>query len=285
MSVVIGIPAFNESKTITQIVSKSCEFATVIVVDDGSTDNTYKLAKDAGAVVLSHNKNLGYGKSIADLFLYAKEKKYQFLITLDADGQHEPKEIPKFIEQIKNGADIVLGNRFLCKSNIPNYRKLGIKVINSLTNVNDSQCGFRLFNKRAIDTIANNIYEKGMGVSVEILKVAQLNNLKITEIPCLIQYGKESHSQNPLSHGFDVILALFWSIIWDKPSKTLLPLGLFFLIATIIAGTQTINLYVQFHVIVLSWALFTIGSIICTMLIFNILTFILVFKNKKIKEV
>jgi glycosyltransferase involved in cell wall biosynthesis len=280
VSVVVIIPAFDESKTISEIVTKAKVYGTVVVVDDGSTDNTYKLAKEAGAIVISHDKNMGYGKSISDGFKYAKENHFSYLLTIDGDGQHNSNEIPKFLQAIKS-SDIVLGNRFLGESNTPKYRKLGIKTISKLNGVSDSQCGFRAYNKKAINLIANNIYENGMGASVEILKLAQSCQLKITEIPCEIQYNEEKHSQNPLSHGLDVIRALFWAIIWDKPSKTLLPLGLFFLIITTISGVQTINLYIQSHYVVLSWALFTIGSAICTILIFNILTFVLVFKNRK----
>jgi glycosyltransferase involved in cell wall biosynthesis len=283
MSVLVGIPAYNESKTIAKIISESSKFGTVVIVDDGSTDDTCKLAKEAGALVISHSKNMGYGKSISDLFSYAKKENYTILVTLDGDGQHNPNEIPLFLKAVKN-TDVVIGNRFLGKNNTPSYRKFGIKIINTLSNVGDSQCGFRCFNKEAIDAIAGNIYETNMGASVEILRVIKSNNLKITEVTCEITYNGEKHSQTPLSHGLDVIYAFFWAIIWDKPSRTLLPLGLFFLIITTVSGAQTINLYVQSHYVVLSWALFTIGSIICTMLIFNILTFVLVFKNKKVND-
>lgn len=280
----IGIPAFNESKTIAKIAAETSRFGTTIVVDDGSVDNTYKLAQEAGAIVISHAKNMGYGKSISDLFNYAKDKNFSVLITLDGDGQHDASEVPNFLKAIEN-ADVVIGNRFLGNSNTPKYRKFGIEVISKLNgNFQDSQCGFRAYNRQAINTISVNLYEKGMGISTETLKIAQSNNLKISEIPCTVTYGKEKHTQNPLSHGFDLIMTFTWWVIWEKPSKTLLPLGLFFLIITAVSGAQTINLYVQSHYVVLSWALFTIGSIICTILIFNILTFILVFKNKKVNE-
>lgn len=283
--ILIGIPAKNESETIQSILEESEKFGDVVIVDDGSDDNTNQIAVDSGNFVITHQKNLGYGVSLQDLFQLAKQKNYSVLVTLDADGQHNPAEIPNFLKELKT-SDIVIGNRFKNQnSNVPAYRKFGIKAISKLSGIGDAQCGFRAYNKKAINTLANNIYENGMGASVEILKTAQSNNLKITEIPCTIRYSKEEkHSQNPLSHGLDVIRAFFWSIIWDKPSKTLLPLGLLFLISTVISGAQTVNLYVQSHYIVLSWALFTIGSIICTILIFNILTLILVFKNKKVNE-
>lgn len=282
-TVMIGIPARNEEKSLQAVLEAAKKYGDVVVVDDGSTDRTRLIAQQAKVNIIPHSFRFGYGNSIYELFKMAKEKGYDVLVTLDADGQHDPSEIPQFLKELKT-SDIVIGNRFIGKSDTPNYRKLGIKAISKLSGIGDAQCGFRTYSKKAISTMADNMYERGMGVSVEILKIAQSNNLKISEVPCTIKYDEDSHSQNPLSHGLDVIRALFWAIIWEKPSKTLLPLGLFFLITTAIAGAQTINLYVQFHIIVLSWALLTVGSIICTILIFNILTFVLVFKNKKVSQ-
>lgn len=279
--VLIGIPAYNEEKTLSSVITECKQYGDVLIVNDGSTDTTEKIA--SGNFVITHNKNLGYGASIQDIFRFAKQNNYDILITLDADGQHNPTEIPKFLKELKT-SDIIVGNRFISKNTTSSYRKLGIKTISKLSGIEDSQCGFRAYNKKAIVTIVNNIYEQGMGVSVEILKVAQKFNLKINETSCTIKYGKDDHSQNSLSHGFDVLRALFWTIIWDKPTKTLLPTGFLLLILTVITGTQTINLYVQFHTIVLSWALLTISSIICTMLIFNTLTFIYIFKNQKVNR-
>ena len=282
MSIMIGIPAYNESRTITEIVSKSSQFGVVIVVDDGSTDNTYRLAVKAGATIISHNKNLGYGKSLSNIFSYAKKFNFDILVILDSDGQHEPTEIENFLDKLEH-SDIVIGNRFFRETNIPKYRELGVKIISKLSNLSDAQCGFRAFNKRAINIIANNIYEKGMGVSVEILKISQKEKLKIVEIPCTIKYNKQTYSQNPLSQGFDVIRSLFWSIIWENPTKTLLLPGLVLFIISVILGIQTINLYLQFHLIILSWALLTTSTMICGVLILNIFTFIFVFKNKRME--
>lgn len=281
--ILIGIPAYNEEKLLPGVLSEAIKYGEVIVVNDGSTDNTSMIAARCGAKVLIHDERQGYGTSINELFYIAKQKDCDVLITLDADGQHDPSEIPEFLKELRT-TDIVTGNRFMSKSNTPSYRKFGIKTISKLSGIGDAQCGFRAYNKKSIAAIANNIYESGMGASVEILKVAHSSKLKISEIPCVIKYSRESHSQNPLSHGLNVIQALFWAVIWKNPSKTLLPLGLFFLITTVIAGAQAVSLYVQFHTIVLSWALFTVGSVICTILVFNILTLVFVFKNKKVNE-
>ena len=283
MSVMIGIPAFDESKTISKIITKAKVYGTVVVVDDGSVDNTYKLAQEAGATIISHIKNMGYGKSISDLFNYAKNKDCSILVILDGDGQHNPDEIPNFLKAIEN-TDVVIGNRFIGKHNTPNYRKFGIKVISKFNKLGDSQCGFRAFNHKAINLLANNLHETNMGASLEVLSLTQSFNLKISEISCEITYGQEKHSQNPFSQGFDLLLSFIWFIVWKKPSRTLLPLGLAFLLISAISGAQTINLYTQSHYIVQSWALFTLTSLLCTMIIFNTLIFVLVFKNKKVND-
>jgi len=238
--VLIGIPALNEEKTLQKIITEAKRHGDVLVVDDGSKDNTLLISVKTGAKVSKHITNKGYGTSIHNIFQYAKKENYDVLVTIDSDGQHQPSEIPNFIQALKN-SDVVVGNRFMGNNTTPNYRKLGIKTISKLAGINDAQCGFRAYNKKAIQTITGNIFETKMGASIEILKVSQNNNLKIIEIPCTVSYNKTEHSQNPLSHGLDVIRALFWSIIWDKPLKTLLPTGLLFLITAMITGIQTIT--------------------------------------------
>ncbi len=278
----IGIPVFSESKTIAKVVTDSLRFGTTVVVDDGSIDNSYKLAQEAGAIIITHSKNMGYGKSISDLFSYAKDHGFDVLITLDGDSQHDPNEIPNFLQALQT-SDIIIGNRFLGNSNTPTYRKLGIKVISKLNGFQDSQCGFRCFNKKAIIAIAGNIHETNMGASIEILEIAKTHNFIIKEIPCVIKYGEEKHSQNPISHGFDLILLFIWQLIWKTPSKTLLPLTLAFLLGTIITGTQTLSLYAHLHTIILSWALLTGILLLGTLMLFNIFVFIVCFKNRKVE--
>jgi len=281
--IIIGIPAHNETENIKRIITQALKYGDVVAVDDGSTDNTSYLIFLSGAKLLMHNKNLGYGASIRNIFNYAKENNYDTLITLDADGQHNPEEIPKFLEALKS-SDIVIGNRFMSKIKMPKYRKFGIMAISKFISIGDTQCGFRAYNKKAILSISDNIHEKGMGASVEILKISEKKGLRITEVPCTIKYGKEKHSQNPLSHGINLVTAFFVTSLWMNPTKLLGPFGLLSLITALVAGIQTINIYAQFKIIVLSWALLTVSSIICTLLIFNALSIILILKNKRMYE-
>lgn len=280
--IMIGIPAFNEEDTVGQIVTKAKMYGDVFVVDDGSTDDTMQVAFEAGTKIIRHNHNLGYGSSLLNLFFEAEKNGYDVLVTLDADGQHDPSEIPDFIKALSN-VDIVLGNRFKNhKNHTPFFRKLGIKVLSNLNFVGDAQCGFRAYNKKAIHEIWSDLDASGMGASVEILQIMRNKNLDYKEIPCVIKYGDgNKHSENTVSHGLGVLKTFFWKVIWEKPTKYLVPLNFVFLMLTLLSLFQSLNLYLQFHVVVLSWALLFVCSLISTILVFNILTTIIISKTKK----
>src|SRR5690349_10001466 len=108
------IPAFNEERVIVNVVKKCQNYVdTVIVYDDGSTDNTMKKAQEAGAKVIRHEKNLGKGAALKSLFQHARDLKADVAVTIDGDGQFMPEEIPKLLEPIlEKGYDIVIGYRF-----------------------------------------------------------------------------------------------------------------------------------------------------------------------------
>jgi len=223
----VCIPAFNEAKTIVEIINKSKKYADgVIVYDDGSTDDTYELAKNAGATVIKSPKNTGYGAAIRALFQAAKDKNADIMVTLDSDGQHNPDHIPRLIEPLRTqNLDIVIGSRFLSKDDkekVPRYRSLGIKTITKLTQsasysgLTDSQSGFRAYNKNALSKI--NLFEDGMAVSTEILLRAREKNLVATEVPITINYETDDTStHNPISHGIGVAYSVFQFISLRHP--------------------------------------------------------------------
>ena len=115
MGITIGIPAYNEEKNIARIITKVREYAdSIIVCDDGSTDMTNDISKKLGAIVITHEKNRGYGAAINSLFTKAKELKSDVLVTLDGDGQHRIEDIPIIINPIvENRAELVIGSSFL----------------------------------------------------------------------------------------------------------------------------------------------------------------------------
>ena len=247
MTIIVGIPAFNEEKNIAKILSKVFDLTDkIIVCDDGSSDTTGPISKKMGAIVVTHPKNLGYGASIRSIFEKAKELDGEVLVTFDADGQHRVKDIPKVVEPIlKNEADMVIGSRFLNEENpIPKYRKLGIKAITKLANTStdkkltDSQSGFRAYNKKIFDKIIPSEY--GMGVSTEILIKVNKAKFRIVEVPIAVLYNNDSSTHHPVSHGFSVIFSTmkFISIehplqFYGIPGIVFLAIGLFFIVWTL----------------------------------------------------
>ena len=119
MRISIGIPAYNEEKNIGRIITELKKIAdTIIVCDDGSSDMTSEISENLGAVVVKHEKNLGYGSAIKTIFEKASEINTDVLITFDADGQHKVDDIQSVLGPIKNDqADIIIGSRFLEKTN------------------------------------------------------------------------------------------------------------------------------------------------------------------------
>jgi len=253
MQVTVGIPAHNEEKHIAAIILKLQKIADkVIVCNDGSSDLTGPIAEKMGAIVINHQKNLGYGAAIRSLFLKASELNSDVLVTFDADGQHRVEDIEKVLEPIKNDtADVVIGSRFMTKdSKIPKYREFGIKTITNLANVSteikvsDSQSGFRAYNNKALKEIVPSDY--GMGVSTEILIKANNKKFRITEVPITVLYEGDTSTQNPVSHGASVILSTMKFISIEHPLKfygipgiVFLGMGLFFAVWTIQEFTAT----------------------------------------------
>ena len=226
MVTVIGIPAFNEEKNIASIILKLKKVTDhIIVCNDGSTDMTEEISKKLDVVVINHSRNMGYGSAIRSIFLKAKELQADILVTFDADGQHRGEDIQSVIQPIiDNKADIVIGSRFLeNKSDIPEYRKFGIKVITKITNsslkekLTDSQSGFRAYSKNVLKDVTPS--ESGMGVSTEILIKASNAGHKIAEVPITIMYGSDTSTHNPVSHGTSVLFSTIKFTSIEHPLK------------------------------------------------------------------
>ena len=243
MSIIVGIPAFNEEKNIAVLIVQLKKIADkIIVCNDGSTDLTSKIAEELGATVINHEKNLGYGAAIRSIFLKSKELDGDVLVTFDADGQHRIEDINRVVDPIINEeSDLVIGSRFLDKSEkeVPQYRKVGIKIITKITNVTikkqltDSQSGFRAYSKKVLNEL--NPSELGMGISTEILIKASAKNFRISEVPITITYNGDTSTHNPISHGSSVLLSTikYTSIehplkFYGVPSMIFFAIGLFF---------------------------------------------------------
>jgi glycosyltransferase involved in cell wall biosynthesis len=272
--VVVGIPAFNEEKTVARVVLQSQSYADkVVVCDDGSTDLTPAIAERLGAIVVRHERNLGYGSAIQSLFEQARSLNADILVTLDADGQHEPREIPQVIRPIvEEEADIVVGSRLVdtrLSATMPWYRRAGVKLLTKLTNggaaqnsVKDAQSGFRAYNRKSIDELV--VFEDGMGVSSEILINARKQRLRICEVSTSCKYdnGVRTSTRNPVRHAVDVIASIIKLVVEDRPLIMLGVPGILSLAAGIFFGVWMLQLYASEHRIMTNVALASIAFII-----------------------
>ena len=270
MKITIGIPAYNEEKNIALIITKLKKITdSIIVCDDGSSDLTGEIARELGAIVISHPKNMGYGAAIRSLFLKATELDLDGLITMDADGQHRIEDVNSVFKPINDEvADIVIGSRFLDKKSeeMPNYRKVGIKIITKVTNLSikekltDSQSGFRAYSKKALQKVIPS--DVGMGVSTEILIKASNLELKVTEVPIKVHYDVDTSTHNPVSHGTSVILSTIKFTSIHNPLKFYGIPGIIFLIIGLGFIAWTIQIYATSQQIITNVSLIGIGCIV-----------------------
>jgi glycosyltransferase involved in cell wall biosynthesis len=272
--VVVGIPAFNEEKTIAKVVLKAQKYADkVLVCDDGSTDMTGEIAEKLGAEVIRHDRNLGYGAALRSLFKRARELNADVFVTLDGDDQHNPAEISQVIRPVIEGeADIAIGSRFIDGSlarSMPWYRRIGVKLITKFTNssvnygIKDAQSGFRAYSQRALEVM--DLTENGMGVSVEILLEAQRHGLKVKEVAASCRYDtdvKSNSTHNPISHGVSVLMSLIRRVVEEHPLTYLGIPGIICLLVGLFFGVWMLQIYATEHHIVTNVALAAIAFVL-----------------------
>jgi glycosyltransferase involved in cell wall biosynthesis len=272
--VIVGIPAFNEAPMIARVILEAQKHADAVVVcDDGSNDRTGAIAKRLGAYVVRHGRNMGYGASIKSLFKRARELNADVLVTLDADGQHNPEEIPKVVKPIARGeADVVIGSRFLeahGNKEMPFYRRFGAQLITKLVNgsskngISDAQSGFRAYNRQALERLSP--IEEGMGASVEILLKASKHDLKICEVPSSCKYRDgdvATSTEHPLTHGIGVIMSIVRFVVEEKPLTVLGIPGLLCLFAGLGFGIWMLQIYAAVHHIVTNIALASVAFVL-----------------------
>lgn len=203
MEVIVLIPAFNEEKTIGKVIGnlKNEGFENIVVVNDGSTDQTEKIAEKKKATVLTHIVNRGLGASLKTGFEYAKKTKAEFVVTFDADGQHRAEDIKRLVAPLKNQkADVVIGSRLLKPNKeMPFLRKMVNWLSNILTFIiygirtSDSQSGLRALNRKALALIE--LKTQKMEVSSEIFKEIKRNGLRLAEIPIRAIYSQYSQKK------------------------------------------------------------------------------------------
>lgn len=223
--VIAAMPAYNEERFIAKTILGCKPFVDkVVVINDGSTDATAMIAHACGAIVIEHVVNKGYGAAIRTCFDTAKDMDADAMIILDSDGQHECNQIPQVLSPVLNfEADVSIGSRFLeQKSEIPFYRKFGMKILDTVTNkgsdikFSDTQSGFRAYSKKAINSIQ--ITNDGMSAGSEILLQIQKNDLKVREVSISCRYDIEDTStHNPVLHGIKVLTNIILEIEYEHP--------------------------------------------------------------------
>ena len=210
--VLVAIPCFNEGPTIGSVVLKAREHADeVVVVDDGSTDDTAEVASLAGARVICHARNLGKGMAIRTAWLHAREEDVDALVLLDGDHQHDPQDIPRLVGPVRRGsADVVLGVRWGKTSGMPRYRRVGKRVLDYATAagtrngmLTDSQSGYRVFSRQALNTLEPT--DNGLSIESQMLLEAQERNLRIEEVNIDSRYDLGGSTLSPGRHGASVL--------------------------------------------------------------------------------
>jgi len=269
------IPCYNEETTIKTVVKNTKKHVDeVLVIDDGSKDNTSKFARAAGAKVISCRTNRGKSAGIRLGFKYALQRKFDYVVTLDGDGQHNPNEIPVLLDDVKNnGHDITLGTRWGKTTEMPLWRKLGKRILDYITglgnggHITDSQCGFRAFNRKAIEKLANKLQGYGFTIESEQLMRAHEEGLSFRNkrISCYYK-GLDTSTKTPTSHAISVLRYVICNIARTNSFKKISLPGFVFIFIGLLLGIQALILLTQTHLIDIGYAILittflAIGSI------------------------
>ncbi|MFH1477178.1 MAG: glycosyltransferase family 2 protein [Verrucomicrobiota bacterium] len=210
----VVIPAYREQRMIHDVVQRVRKYGRpVIVVDDGSPDRTAEEAADAGAVVIRHTANMGKGVALNTGFDYARRNKFDYLITMDADGQHDPADIPRFIEAyVRTGIPVLIGNRMGALSNMPQIRKWTNRYMSWLLSramhqyVPDTQCGFRLYRCDVLPFIE--AQSARFAAESEILLHIASRGIRMDAVPIAVIYNEGISKINPIRDTFRFFLML-----------------------------------------------------------------------------
>jgi glycosyltransferase involved in cell wall biosynthesis len=216
------IPAYNAGEAVGVVVRDILALRagiTTVVVDDGSSDATARIARDAGALVISHPHNLGKGAALRTGFDHFLGTDLEAVVTLDADGQHSPREIPILVERwAATGADIIVGTRKRDVEKMPPLR-IVTNTLSSLlvslsagTYIHDSQSGFRLLSRRVIENVKTT--SRGYGAESEILIKAASRGYKVDSAPVSTIYGSEKSYIHPLKQPLRFLGLMVKSIFW-----------------------------------------------------------------------
>lgn len=223
--IAVLVPAFNEEKSIQRVVSgikASNPGMEVVVIDDGSSDNTAELAQRSGATVLSHVVNLGYGAALQTGYKYALRKGCDCTVQIDGDGQHDPGFIAQLVNSLSNGSDVVIGSRFL--GDVGDYqnpalRKIGMMFFRFLIylfikqKISDPTSGFQALNRNVITFFAKSKQYPADFPDADIIILLHYAGFHISEIPVVMyrsETGKSMHSGfKPIYYIIKMLLSIY----------------------------------------------------------------------------
>lgn len=225
---VVLIPAYNEERQIAAVIARvrlSAPECDILVVNDGSRDKTAEVASAAGATVVSHPFNMGYGVAIQSGYKYAHSKGYDFLVQIDGDGQHDPAFIPALLEPVISGeTDFALGSRFLQQESYrPSFsRRLGILFFRRLVSIligreiTDPTSGYQAMNREVIGFFTGDIFPCDYP-DADMLVTLNMAGFRLRELPVRMfanQEGKSMHSGlKPLYYVFKMCLSILVTLL------------------------------------------------------------------------
>jgi len=261
-NIVIFIPAYNEERTIGSVVLLAKKYGEVFVVDDGSDDKTAEIAKKAGASVIAHKKNMGYGAVLKSALAAAPKMDASAFVFMDADGQHDADEIPVVAKPVLDGnADLCQGSRFLGKFvSAPVGRREGVAFINKLTSAHngkkevDAQCGFRAISKKAVEKIL--ISEDRYVGCAEMVASAQHAGLRVMEVPVHVKYFSERN--NPFQQGAGLVDYVAGQMIKKNPLALFAGVGTLMLVISALIGVFVVDTFYTRHELATGSAFLTV---------------------------
>lgn len=271
------IPSYNVGSTIGNVVSTARKYVSeVLVVNDGSIDNTVRSAQLAGATVVSHPLNRGKSSAIRTGFSHALQHDFDYLVTLDGDGQHDPDEIPRVLDKLVNNGgsiDVSIGFRSGSDTEMPAWRKVGKRVLDYSTGicnggtVTDSQCGFRAFSRRAVQALTPQL--KGKGFSVESEQLIKAHNLGLglaySHVSCKYEDLENTSTKHPAAHAFSVLVFVLKYLLTEKrPMSYLGCAGVISLVSTLLFSLMIFLTFPPSHALFFYYVailgIFLIGS-------------------------